>query len=64
MPRRRSLGCLLALALPLGFVACGDTSEPEGSAGPETGGTVRLLTHDSFALSDEVLASFTDDTGI
>ena len=26
--------------------------------------TVRLLTHDSFAVSDDVLAAFTEDTGI
>lgn len=28
------------------------------------GGTVVLLTHDSFALSEEVLAAFTDQTGL
>ena len=46
---------LLACALVL--VACGGDDD-DGAR------TVRLLTHDSFALSDDVLASFTDDTVI
>lgn len=33
------------------------------SCGKGGGGTVRLLTHDSFLVSDDVLAAFTTDTG-
>ncbi len=49
---RRSLLAVAALAALLG--ACSD-DEPR---------TVRLLTHDSFALSEGVLDAFTEETGI
>jgi thiamine transport system substrate-binding protein len=51
---------LLSVAL-LAFTvtACGDTTTTGDRAV-----TLRLLTHDSFALSDGVLAAFTDETGI
>lgn len=70
---------LVALAVTLGLVlaGCGDTSGPPADDGGETsagcteapateesGEVVRLLTHDSFVLSDGVLDAFTDDTGI
>jgi len=48
------------LALGLTLAACGDTTA-DGEAEPVT---LRLLTHDSFAVSDEVLAGFTEETGI
>jgi thiamine transport system substrate-binding protein len=64
---------LLASAL----TACGDDEEPsQGEASREIGcaaavesrgepgDQVRLLTHDSFALSDGVLDAFTEETGI
>ncbi|WP_052667262.1 thiamine ABC transporter substrate-binding protein [Nitriliruptor alkaliphilus] len=38
-----------------------DADDPEATAEPVT---IRLLTHDSFDVSDEVLAGFTEDTGI
>ncbi|MDX1689778.1 MAG: thiamine ABC transporter substrate-binding protein [Acidimicrobiia bacterium] len=50
----RHLIALLA-ALALVATACGD----DAAEGP-----VRLLTHDSFAVSDEVRQAFTDETGI
>jgi len=50
MKRWLALAILVALA-----TACGDG---------ESGGTVRLLTHDSFLVSDEVLARFTTATGL
>ncbi|MET0903756.1 MAG: thiamine ABC transporter substrate-binding protein [Acidimicrobiales bacterium] len=53
----------LAAALTLSIAACGDTNPPE-EGGDGTGGTVRLLTHDSFVLGDGVLEGFTDETGI
>ncbi len=55
----RLLGALLALAL-LATAACGDD---DGSTA-EVGTKVRLLTHDSFAVSDDVIAAFTEETGI
>lgn len=53
----------------LGGVACGSTGgSSEGTSGGSSGSgattTVRLLTHDSFDLTPEVLQSFTDRTGI
>jgi thiamine transport system substrate-binding protein len=51
---------LAAVALILPFVACGDDDASEGEASD----TVRLLTHDSFLLSDGVLDAFTEETGI
>lgn len=51
---------IVALAAAALATACGsDDPEPEAS-----GGTVRVLAHESFALSEEVLATFTEETGI
>lgn len=47
----RSLPALLVTALLLGACTGG-------------GGTVQLVTHDSFNVSEDVLASFTEETGI
>lgn len=62
----RSLVLVLALAV-LGASACGDsdeaTSDPDATVGGE-GETVRLLTHDSFALSEDVVATFEAETGL
>lgn len=49
---------LAALAVGLALGACGDTTPDDA------GTTVRLLTHDSFAVSDGVLEAFTEETGI
>lgn len=49
------------LGLCLALAACGD--DAGGDAG-EDASTVRLLTHDSFLLSDGVLDAFTEETGI
>ncbi len=54
-----------ALAAALLAVACGDDDDVVSStsdADDET--TITLVTHDSFDVSDEVLAAFTEDTGI
>lgn len=62
---RRPAALLLVLAVA---TACGGGAAPPPVAGPSSttipGGTVRLLTHDSFLVSDEVLARFTAVTGL
>jgi thiamine transport system substrate-binding protein len=62
---RRLLAALLALALAVGATACGDDDGNGGGsdAASETV-TLRLLTHDSFSVGDDVLAAFTEETGI
>lgn len=62
---RRAL--VAALAAALLAAACGDddaetSTEPDPEAREET--AITLLTHDSFDVSDEVLATFTEETGI
>jgi thiamine transport system substrate-binding protein len=62
-PARRALALLVVALLGLtGLAACGDDDADE--AGGDDAVTLRLLTHDSFAVSDGVLAAFTDETGI
>ncbi|MDN4475320.1 thiamine ABC transporter substrate-binding protein [Demequina sp. SYSU T00192] len=54
------------------LAACSTTAEPGTSAtaeataasSTETGGTVRLVTHDSFAVPEDVLAAFEAESGI
>lgn len=55
--RRLPIAVLAVVALVAG---CGDDDSTD--AGPTR--TVRLLTHDSFNVSDDVLAAFTERTGI
>ena len=43
------------------LAACGDDDDAADAASAVT---LRLLTHDSFAVSDDVLAAFTEETGI
>jgi thiamine transport system substrate-binding protein len=77
-PHRYALVLLVAL-LPAVLVACGDDGDDDASdaegerdigcaasleASDEPGEQVRLLTHDSFTLSDGVLDAFTAETGI
>jgi thiamine transport system substrate-binding protein len=75
MTRSRLLALVVTGALAL--AACGDTSGPsteadeddptrcpDAPASDERGDTVRLLTHDSFVLSDGLLDAFTEETGI
>lgn len=72
---RRLAAVLAALAvLLLAATACGEEGRNDdgpsqapqgGDAAPEPdGGTVRLLAHDSFHVTEEVLASFEERTGI
>jgi thiamine transport system substrate-binding protein len=66
-PRGLLLGVLLAFLVAL--VGCGDDDSTGASAatsgGPTSrgGGRVVLMTHDSFAVSDDVLAAFEDESG-
>jgi thiamine transport system substrate-binding protein len=66
---RCMLGVVLAGAAALGS-ACGSSTKPTASGSPASSstpvpkiGTVRLLTHSSFAASKEVLADFSHRTG-
>ncbi|MEU3045403.1 thiamine ABC transporter substrate-binding protein [Streptomyces sp. NPDC006984] len=60
---RRAVGTALATALgATALAACG--GESGGTGGQDDGGsTVTLVTHDSFAASEEVLKEFTEQTG-
>jgi thiamine transport system substrate-binding protein len=53
---------VLAIVAALGLAACGSrASTSSGGTGPQT---ITLFTHDAFAVSKPVLASFTAQTGI
>ncbi|MGK5530274.1 thiamine ABC transporter substrate-binding protein [Streptomyces sp. URMC 129] len=53
-----------AALLALTATACGDGGDDAADGGPGGGGDeVTLVTHDSFLVSDEVLAAFTEETG-
>lgn len=60
--RRRTIVIPL-LALGLALAGCSST-EPEAAPTPEGPSTVRLLAHDSFVLSEDLLAQLTAETGI
>ncbi|MBX9246537.1 thiamine ABC transporter substrate-binding protein [Actinotalea ferrariae] len=63
--RRLAPAAVLAL-LPLAAcsaIGADDAPEPAGS-GDAARGTVVLVTHDSFALSDDVVAAFEQETGL
>lgn len=66
MSTPRTLPALLcALVALASLAACGD--DGDGSVASDADGegvTLRLLTHDSFAVSDGVLDAFTEETGI
>jgi thiamine transport system substrate-binding protein len=69
VPPRRAVITLAVVALvALAAAACGSTSSGASpsttGAGGRIGGTVRLLTDDSFAVSKPVLAAFEARTGI
>ena len=66
MTPTRPLALLLGAALLAGACGDDDTSTSTGDAGADRDEavTLRLVTHDSFDVSEEVLAAFTDDTGI
>ena len=59
-----------AVAGSLVLASCGSSGEPSPATPPATTGaaatptTVRLLTHESFVVSEQLLADFTAETGI
>lgn len=61
-PRTRTL---LAALLAVALTACGDDGPQTSTTTDEREPvTIRLLTHDSFTLSDGLLESFSDESGI
>lgn len=65
MSCRPLVAVVLCVAVVASLAACGDDSDPGRSeAGDPERVTVRLLTHDSFALSDGLLEDFEEETGI
>lgn len=62
--RRRPAAVAVLIALVAAVAACGDDGGGGGGAAGSDEVTIRMLTHDSFAVSDDVLERFTDDTGI
>lgn len=54
----------LALVLTLAACSSGDQGEPGAEADASPSGTVTLVTHDSFALSDGLLAAFEEESGL
>lgn len=66
---KRMLVSVAALGLAVTLAACGSSAKPEAESGSTSSTvapkitTVRLLTHSSFAVSKEVLATFTKQTG-
>lgn len=65
-PKTLVLTTMAAAAVLLS--ACGSGAEPEASSSASatapTSDTVRLLTYESYAISDETLAAFTTQTGL
>ncbi len=61
---RRSARTAAALAVTgLALAACSVADAGDGAGEAASGGTVALVTHDSFAASDDVLATFSKETG-
>ena len=68
-PRRTTRTLLALLATALVAAACGDDDADTATDATADGQavedvTITLVTHDSFSVSEEVLATFTDETGI
>ncbi|GEN81180.1 thiamine ABC transporter substrate-binding protein [Actinotalea fermentans] len=71
---RRLVGAVVAATAVAALGACslvgaddggdaGDDGADDGAASGDGGGTVVLVTHDSFALPDELVAAFEEETG-
>lgn len=64
--QHRATAAAAVVGLVAVLTACSSGAEPGAGGSPDASasGTVTLVTHDSFAASDEVLAAFEDETGI
>jgi thiamine transport system substrate-binding protein len=67
--RIRPVGIAVAIGGLVLLTACGGTDsagggDAEGSPAASATGSVRLLAHDSFVVSESVLADFTEQTGL
>ncbi len=60
----RFAAVLSASALALAACSSDSATEPQTEATTDGPVTVQLLTHDSFALSEDVIAEFEDTSGI
>ena len=70
---RRATAAVAALALLPALAACGgddagapaptQTGAPADTAAPSSDSTVTLITHDSWGVSDDVLAAFEEESG-
>ncbi len=66
-PRRAAAGLAAALTLTLAACAADDADDtadgPDGDGSGTGGGTLTVVTHDSFALSQELLDRFEEESG-
>ncbi|RPF19629.1 thiamine ABC transporter substrate-binding protein [Myceligenerans xiligouense] len=65
--RRTTVTTATAASAAAALLLSGCTGQPEGDQGADASpasDTVTLVTHDSFALSDGILAKFEDETGL
>ncbi|MFI2753774.1 thiamine ABC transporter substrate binding subunit [Cellulomonas sp. P22] len=63
-PARRALGAALAAATALTLAACSAIDPGPDDATDASTGTVTLVTHDSFALSDGLIEQFEEQSGL
>ncbi|WP_257210373.1 hypothetical protein [Actinomyces ruminis] len=61
--RRALLAGGAATAVGLALAACGSGSGGSGANSTASGGTVTVVTYDSFDMPDELVAAFEADTG-
>ena len=63
--RARVVGIIAAIGMLALVTGCGGSATTSATPStPTSGGTVRLLTHDSFVISESLLADFTQQTGM
>ena len=61
---RLTRGAALVAAATLLAAACGSDGDDDNGAAEGGTGSITVMTHDSFNASEDVLARFTDETGI
>lgn len=62
--RLAALGTGVATLAVLALAGCSGASDGASGGSSEPSGTVTLVTHDSFAVSDDVLAAFEEESGL